>query len=132
MYNCLYCNKEMQYRRNTANKYCNNTCQREHQSKANVSLWLEGKFKTTASIVKRYLREHKGYFCEICNLSEWNSKPIVLEVDHIDGNSQNNSPSNFRLICPNCHSQTSTYKGANRGKGRPKETKNYTFQCSRS
>ena len=39
-------------------------------------------------------------------------------VDHIDGNSDNNSEENLRLICPNCHSLTSTYRGANRGHGR--------------
>jgi hypothetical protein len=132
MHNCLHCDKEMQYRKNTANKYCNNKCQREHQAKQNVSLWLEGKFKTTASIVRRYLRESKGYFCEICGICEWNSKPIVLEIDHIDGNSFNNTPTNFRFVCPNCHSQTLSYKGRNRGYGRPKETKNYTFQSSHS
>lgn len=43
---------------------------------------------------------------------------IPLEIDHIDGNSENNSEENLRLICPNCHSLTATYKGANRGKGR--------------
>lgn len=41
---------------------------------------------------------------------------LPLEIDHIDGNSENNSEDNLRLICPNCHS--STYRGANRGHGR--------------
>ncbi len=41
-----------------------------------------------------------------------------LEIDHIDGNSDNNSEENLRLVCPNCHSLTSTYCGTNRGNGR--------------
>ncbi len=41
-----------------------------------------------------------------------------LEIDHIDGNSDNNSEENLRLVCPNCHSLTSTYRGTNRGNGR--------------
>lgn len=43
---------------------------------------------------------------------------LPLEIDHIDGNSENNSEENLRLICPNCHSLTETYRGANRGNGR--------------
>ncbi len=128
MLNCLHCGKEMQYRRTTANKYCDNKCQKEHQAKEKVSLWLEGKLEPTKSIVRRYLTENKGYKCEICGIDEWNRSKIVLEIDHIDGDSRNNSPSNFRYVCPNCHSQTPSYKGGNRGNGRPKETKFYTIQ----
>jgi hypothetical protein len=54
--------------------------------------------------------EHK---CSICNLTEWNGKPISLEIDHIDGCHSNNSYENLRTICPNCHAQTDTYKGKN-------------------
>lgn len=43
-------------------------------------------------------------------------KPIPLEIDHIDGNSDNDSKENLRVICLNCHGQTSTYRGKNRGK----------------
>jgi predicted HNH restriction endonuclease len=53
----------------------------------------------------------------VCGLSEWMDKRIPLEIDHIDGNSDNNVEQNLRLICPNCHAQTETYKGANAGKG---------------
>jgi hypothetical protein len=129
---CNNCGKQLEYKRNTANKYCNNKCQKEYEGKQKVESWLKGEKNPTISIVRRYLRENKGYSCEVCDISEWNGKPIVLEVDHIDGNSLNNSPFNFRFICPNCHSQTPTYKGANRGKGRPKETRVKTIQCSYS
>ncbi|MFD9289855.1 HNH endonuclease [Streptomyces sp. NPDC060030] len=46
----------------------------------------------------------------------WRHRPLPLEVDHIDGNWRNNQPQNLRLLCPNCHSTTDTYRG--RGKGR--------------
>lgn len=53
--------------------------------------------------------------CSECGLSgEWNGKPISLHLDHIDGNSSNNSLDNLRLLCPNCHSQTETYCGKNK------------------
>jgi len=130
MYQCLNCSKEMPYRKNTANKYCNNKCQQDHSARVRINEWLEGKIKTSITIVRRYLTATYGYSCGVCGISEWNGNKLVLEVDHIDGDSTNNNPSNFRYICPNCHSQTSTYKGANRGKGRPKETRVYTIQRS--
>ncbi|MFA6159158.1 MAG: HNH endonuclease signature motif containing protein [Candidatus Paceibacterota bacterium] len=44
------------------------------------------------------------------------SLPLTLEIDHIDGNPENNEKENLRLLCPNCHSQTSTYRGKNAGR----------------
>ncbi len=59
-----------------------------------------------------------GHSCSVCGIKEWMSKSIVLEVEHKDGDSSNGLYTNVCLICPNCHSQTSTYKGANKGNGR--------------
>jgi hypothetical protein len=64
---------------------------------------------------KRLLRE--GIFepiCSCCSLSTWNNHPIPLELDHIDGQHDNNELSNLRLLCPNCHAQTHTYRGKNK------------------
>lgn len=72
---------------------------------------------------KRLISE--GYFehkCSKCNLSEWMGELIPIELDHIDGNNKNNSLDNLRLLCPNCHAQTDTYKGKNIKK--PKEKYN--------
>ena len=55
--------------------------------------------------------------CEWENQNEFTNK-VLLEVKHIDGNRENNQEDNLTLLCPNCHSLTKTYKGANRGKGR--------------
>lgn len=52
----------------------------------------------------------KEYICEECDISEYNNKPISLELDHIDGVSSNHNLKNLRLLCPNCHSQTDTYR----------------------
>jgi 5-methylcytosine-specific restriction endonuclease McrA len=43
---------------------------------------------------------------------------IPLELDHVDGNAGNNQIENLRVLCPNCHAQTPTAKGKNRGNGR--------------
>ena len=53
--------------------------------------------------------------CDECKLTEWHGKPTPLELHHIDGNTENNNLSNLRLICPNCHALTVTYRGKNKG-----------------
>lgn len=56
------------------------------------------------------LLEHK---CYICNVKEWNNKPLSLQLDHINGISNDNRLENLRLLCPNCHSQTDNFAGKN-------------------
>jgi hypothetical protein len=68
---------------------------------------------------KRIKLEQNGY-CNHCGINEWNGKPITLELEHIDGNNQNNERSNLECICPNCHSQTSTWRGKNKTNKRNK------------
>ena len=67
---------------------------------------------------RAFLIRTRGHRCEICKLEEWLGQPIALERDHIDGDSANNTESNLRLLCPNCHAQTPTFCGRNRGRGR--------------
>ena len=62
-------------------------------------------------VLKRYVISLFGYSCSICGITEWNGKDIVLDLEHKDGNSENNEISNLCLLCPNCHSQTPTFKG---------------------
>jgi predicted HNH restriction endonuclease len=107
--NCLFCGSIT-----TNSKYCNNNCQQAQQwktSKLDVS-------KLTHSRLKKLLIETHGHKCQICNLASWMDQKIPIEMDHIDGNSSNNELSNLRLICPNCHAQTPTYKAKNKGNGR--------------
>ena len=55
------------------------------------------------------------YRCAICgNKGEWNSYPLTLQLDHINGINNDNRKENLRFLCPNCHSQTTTFSGRNK------------------
>jgi 5-methylcytosine-specific restriction endonuclease McrA len=78
---------------------------------------LEGKHPQYQSNKLRIRLLDKGYFqykCYSCSLTEWLNKPIPLELEHIDGNSSNNKLDNLMLLCPNCHTFTTTYRGKNK------------------
>lgn len=53
------------------------------------------------------------YKCDICGIDKWRGKQISLELDHINGINNDNRIENLRFLCPNCHSQTSTYGSKN-------------------
>lgn len=62
----------------------------------------------------------KEYKCEMCGLVNWNNKKLVLELDHINGNNRDHRLINLRFLCPNCHSQTDTWRGRNKNTGKTK------------
>ena len=53
--------------------------------------------------------------CYICRqLPEWNGKPLSLQLDHINGISNDHRIENLRILCPHCHSQTDNFAGRNK------------------
>ena len=123
-YKCLHCSKESPWSRQKTNKYCSVQCQQDFQYKQYITEWqaglqsgAKGKLQTS-SYIHRYILEKQDHKCAICCINEYNKKPIVLELDHINGDSTNNQENNLRCLCPNCHSQTHTYKAKNKGNGR--------------
>jgi hypothetical protein len=83
-----------------------------HVSKEEFLRRLDAKEPMDPSFVKKKLLEFSilKNECSECGLSSvWKGKPLVLILDHRDGDFTNNIISNFRLLCPNCNSQTSTF-----------------------
>lgn len=117
---CLVCDKDVK------GNFCSNKCQQKYYfintviPKAELDGFIDSKHKA-----KRYLEHKFGYQCAICNTKEWCGKPLVMILDHIDGNADNNNLVNLRLVCSNCDSQLPTYKGRNKGNGRFKRRERY-------
>lgn len=71
--------------------------------------------------LRKYLVRRIGERCGKCGWAERHSitKRVPVEIEHIDGDWQNNRPENLELLCPNCHSLTPTFRGLNKRRGRP-------------
>lgn len=93
-------------------KFCSHKCHSDYVLNQKI---ISGQVLSGRS-VKKYMINKIGYYCHICKLTSWLNNPISLELHHIDGDSTNNSISNLQLLCPNCHSQTNTYKAKNKGR----------------
>jgi predicted nucleic acid-binding Zn ribbon protein len=120
LHNCVYCGKEILGK---GKKFCNNKCQKLFEYEKSIREW--DITPPGIGAIKRYLAETFGHKCSRCGISSWCDEDIVLELEHKDGNSSNNQKDNVCLLCPNCHSQTETYKGKNRGKGRHTRMQRY-------
>ena len=111
--NCLACSKKLE--NNWQEKYCSNSCQQEYRYQTVIKFKITLGQINSVSSQKRYITEEKGYKCAECQVgNEYNSKKLTLQLDHIDGNSDNNLPVNLRLLCPNCHSQTPNFCSLNK------------------
>lgn len=57
------------------------------------------------------------YECAECgNKGEWNGKQLILQLEHRNGKHNDHRIQNLCFLCPNCHSQTNTFSGKNKGK----------------
>lgn len=111
LYNCINCNNTSVFQHSKSNKYCGPACQAQYRyNHVKKPLIEEGKLtKTSLRLLIKYVSERDGYKCSCCGLVDWQGMSISLDLDHIDGNNQNNLPNNLRLLCPNCHRQTPTW-----------------------
>jgi endogenous inhibitor of DNA gyrase (YacG/DUF329 family) len=113
---CVHCGAAIDFK---SQKFCSNRCRADFD-------WVLRKNQIAQTGVgsgkhlKRYLIEEYGEVCMECGWGERNvaSGCVMIELEHIDGNNENNTLSNVKLLCPNCHSLTPTYRSLNIGNGR--------------
>lgn len=116
---CKNCNLELK-KRNTI--YCSQSCHIEYRKNEIFERIENGDTSFYETQYKKYLIFKYGNKCMECGWCEINPTTglIPIQLEHIDGNSENNNLNNLKLLCPNCHSLTPTYGALNKGNGRKK------------
>lgn len=114
-----YCGTDIM---NKLAKYCSQTCSARIATAYHVNDWLDGKEKgwtgktrALSKYIRGYLKDTRGSSCESCG---WDGKhpsdgKSLTEIDHIDGNAENCTPDNLKILCPNCHAMTPTFRARN-------------------
>lgn len=83
----------------------------EKVKKKRENLYLSKMFEDLSSGQKRRrVFEEQNFKCHNCGIFEWLGQPIKLELEHKDGNTNNNDRNNLEGLCPNCHSFTMTWR----------------------
>lgn len=99
------------------------------------NVFMKNSTATQAVLRRWYFKgNYTPYKCAICGIEDWQGKPLVFTLDHIDGDSHNNELSNLRWICPNCDRQLPTYgMGKNRleEKTRKEQKKYFCIDCGK-
>lgn len=123
---CASCGLEIPGRQ----KYCSIACQQSLARTVRITTWLDTGVapagRDAGHYMKRFLLAEQAGACAVCGLpAEWAGQPLVLVLDHVNGDATDNRRVNLRLVCPNCDSQLPTFKSRNRGRGRHARRQRY-------
>jgi predicted transcriptional regulator len=108
----------------TKNKFCTSFCSSSYKHKEAYNDYLKNNYKYcnggyTPKNFKDFFLNDQNNKCQICNIdSKWMNRDLIFVIDHIDGDASNNKRENIRMICPNCDSQTETFKSKNKNSKR--------------
>jgi hypothetical protein len=126
---CTFCKKKYAARHKNST-YCSRACMGASRTRETIQAWIDdpttGTFEQGLKrAIRSYLIEQANYQCSQCQWGEINptTGKAPLEVDHIDGDCYNNRAENLRVLCPNCHSLTPTYKALNKSSRSYRTTK---------
>lgn len=126
---CEWCGKDYVLQKSSIGRFCSSECGNIFKS-ATYTNELIVQFISSDGVVTNAKKSKilvNGHQCEICTNTEWLGEPIALELHHIDGDNTNENKANLQLLCPNCHSQTDTYRGKNIPKQRKEKVSDEDF-----
>jgi hypothetical protein len=84
--------------------------------------------KTRKTAIKKYIINLQGNKCAECGCEGiWRGELLSMDLDHIDGNPDNNLLTNFRILCPNCHRITE-YWGNSKAKRKSANPGRYVLE----
>lgn len=109
-------------------KFCSNAHQAQAIMNAHIERALTQDVAPSNSYTcKRMIAVTRGFKCEMpdCGITEWKNQPVLLILDHIDGNVANHVWSNLRTVCSNCDAQLPTYKARNKKSSRAYRRERY-------
>lgn len=130
------CSREVSRPASAGSKFFSVQCLRDYEYRTYIERWLEG-LETgnkghvqVSNHVRRYLIEKYGEKCQRCGWCQKNptTGKVPITISHVNGDWSDSREGNLELLCPNCHSLTSTYGPLNKGKGRPRVRREIVIQ----
>lgn len=126
---CKVCQSPFTRKSKTKTDICSQNCSIKLRTDLKIQNWLDRKWSggtefLLSKTVRNYLLKKENFKCSKCGFNKTHpaDNATILEINHIDGNGSNHSPTNLEVLCPNCHTLTTTFRGRNQGSGR-----NYTY-----